>query len=92
MSLIEICIVAITVAFVILVIYAVKVLNNLNRTLDNVHGITESIHEKTKALDNLVEQLKELDGIIKYAKIGFDVVKNLKNKNKKMVLTKQYKK
>lgn len=83
MSLTEICILAVSVAFIVLVIYIVKVLNNLNRTLDNVHGITESLHDKTKALDNLVAQMKEIDGIIKYAKIGMDVVKNFRYKDKK---------
>lgn len=82
MSILELCLAIITISIVVLVIYVVKTLNNLNRTLDHTYGITQSIHEKTKALDEFIEKTKELDGIIKYAKIGYNVVKGMKKKNK----------
>lgn len=82
MSTIELCLLIITIAVVVLVIYMVKTLNNVNRTLDHVHDITKSVNDKTKAIDEFLEKAKELDGIIKYAKIGFDVVKNIKKDKK----------
>lgn len=82
MSIQELCLVIITISIIVLVVYIVKTLNNLNRTLDHTYGISESIHEKTKALDEFIEKAKELDGIIKYAKIGYNVVKGMKKKDK----------
>lgn len=89
MSIVELCLVVITVSIVALVVQTLKTLSNVNRTLDNVHGITTSIHEKTKAVDEFFSQMKELEGIVKYAKIGLDVAKNLKNKDKKTVVLKR---
>jgi uncharacterized protein YoxC len=80
MNIIEMCIFIITIAVIVLTTYSVKTLINLNRTLNNVHGITESVYKKTITLDKFFEQLKEIDGIAKYAKIGFDVVKSIKKK------------
>ena len=82
MSITELCFVVIAITVVVLAVYAVKTLNNLNRTLDHVHDIAKSVNEKTKAMDEFLAKAKELDGIIKYAKIGYDVVKNIKKDKK----------
>ena len=85
MSVTELCLLVITIAVVVLVVYVVKTLNNVNRTLEHVHDITKSVNEKTKAIDDFFAKAKELDGIIKYAKIGFDVVKNIKKDKKETI-------